>query len=98
MEQCAAPLLLLPAPPDRPGNASSQRPRDAFRRTDPPDHDPLPAADAILAAPLTFNTINKWAGGISDTVALGLLNELLVGGPSIVAAPCVKGTFQAHPA
>ncbi len=64
----------------------------------PDEQDPLPMADAILAAPLTFNTINKWAAGISDTLALGLLNELLVGGPPIVAAPCAKVSLQTHPA
>jgi phosphopantothenoylcysteine decarboxylase len=64
----------------------------------PDEQDPLPSADAILAAPLTFNTINKWAGGISDTLALGLLNELLVDGPPIVAAPCAKAALQVHPA
>src|SRR5262249_26499351 len=65
----------------------------------PPDEsDPLPNADAILVAPLTFNTINKWAAGISDSVALGLLNELLVGGPPIVAAPCAKSALRAHSA
>ena len=64
----------------------------------PDESDPFPPADAVLAAPLTFNTINKWAGGINDTVALGLLNELLSGGPTIVAVPCVKPTLQAHPA
>jgi hypothetical protein len=64
----------------------------------PDEQDPLPPADAVLAAPLTFNTINKWAAGISDTLALGLLNELLVDGPPIVAAPCVKSALRAHPA
>jgi phosphopantothenoylcysteine synthetase/decarboxylase len=64
----------------------------------PSESDPFPPADAVLAAPLTFNTINKWACGINDTVALGLLNELLSGGPTIVAVPCVKPTLQAHPA
>jgi hypothetical protein len=28
--------------------------------------------DAILVAPATYNTINKWAHGISDTYALGV--------------------------
>lgn len=64
----------------------------------PDERDPLPPADAVLAAPLTFNTLNKWAAGISDTLALGLLNELLVGGPPIVAAPCAKASLRAHPA
>jgi phosphopantothenoylcysteine synthetase/decarboxylase len=64
----------------------------------PDEQDPLPEADALLAAPLTFNTINKWAAGISDTLALGLLNELLSGGIPIVAAPCVKAALRSHPA
>ena len=31
--------------------------------------------DAILVAPATYNTINKWAQGISVTYALGVLAE-----------------------
>ncbi len=62
------------------------------------ESDPFPPADAVLAAPLTFNTINKWACGINDTVALGLLNELLSSDPRIVAVPCVKDALRAHPA
>lgn len=34
-----------------------------------------PKADAIIVAPATYNTINKWAVGISDTYALGILAE-----------------------
>lgn len=34
-----------------------------------------PRADAIIVAPATYNTINKWAAGISDTYALGILAE-----------------------
>lgn len=64
------------------------------RRPDEPD--PFPAADAVLAAPLTFNTINKWAAGINDNVALGVLNELLVGGPPIVVVPCAKSPLRDH--
>lgn len=64
----------------------------------PTESDPWPKADAVLAAPLTFNTINKWAGGHNDTLALGLLNELLGEGLPIVAAPCVKAVLRRHPA
>jgi Flavoprotein len=32
-------------------------------------------ADAIIVAPATYNTINKWAAGVSDTYALGILAE-----------------------
>lgn len=41
----------------------------------PAEPDVLPAADRFIVAPGTFNTINKWAAGISDTLALGLLTE-----------------------
>jgi phosphopantothenoylcysteine decarboxylase len=64
----------------------------------PADRDPLPPADAVLAAPLTFNSLNKWAAGISDTLALGLLNEAIGLGVPIVAAPVVKAALRQHPA
>jgi len=64
----------------------------------PGESDPFPPADAVLAAPLTFNTIKEWAGGINDTVALGLLNELLSSELPIVAVPYVKAVLHAHPA
>ncbi|MFD5089822.1 flavoprotein [Amycolatopsis thailandensis] len=58
----------------------------------------LPRADAVLAAPLTFNSVNKWAAGISDSFALGVLNEMLGTEAPIVAAPCVKPALRRHPA
>ena len=58
--------------------------------------DTLPPADALVAAPLTFNTLNKWAAGISDTLALGILNELLGAGIRVIAAPCIKSTLRRH--
>jgi phosphopantothenoylcysteine decarboxylase len=64
----------------------------------PHEQDPLPDADAVVAAPLTFNTINKWAAGISDTLALGLLNELMGAGLPIYVVPCVKSALRNHPA
>ncbi len=45
--------------------------RSAWRS--PGDPRPLPPADAIATAPAMFNTINKWAAGIADTLALGML-------------------------
>jgi phosphopantothenoylcysteine synthetase/decarboxylase len=64
----------------------------------PREQDPLPAASAVLGAPLTFNVINKWALGINDTLALGLLNELLGTRVPIVAVPCAKVALRNHPA
>jgi phosphopantothenoylcysteine decarboxylase len=63
----------------------------------PEEPDPLPPADAITAGPLTFNRLNKWAAGISDTLALGLLNEALELELAVVAAPCVKQALRRHP-
>lgn len=59
---------------------------------------PLPKADAVVVASATFNTINKWAAGISDTAALGVLNELLGAGVPITVVPCVKAVLRQHPA
>jgi phosphopantothenoylcysteine decarboxylase len=64
----------------------------------PREQESLPRADAVVAAPMTFNSINKWAAGASDTLALGLLNELLCAEVPIVAAPCVKAVLREHPA
>jgi hypothetical protein len=90
--------------PPRGGGGRSRRDPGDHRHTDPGESSTtsragsVPEADAVLAAPLTFNTINKWAAGISDTLALGLLNEQLVEGLPIVAAPCVKAAMRTHPA
>jgi phosphopantothenoylcysteine synthetase/decarboxylase len=64
----------------------------------PADQDPLPPGDTVIVAPLTFNSLNKWAAGISDTLALGLLNEALGLGLPIIAAPCIKEALRRHPA
>jgi phosphopantothenoylcysteine decarboxylase len=71
-------------------------------RTDyklPGEADPLPKADAMLVMPATFNTINKWAQGIGDTLVISLLCEALGrGAPPIVAIPCLKMDLVRHPA
>jgi phosphopantothenoylcysteine synthetase/decarboxylase len=46
-----------------------------------------PRADAIIVAPATYNTINKWAHGISDTYALGILAEAPSLGIPVVVLP-----------
>jgi hypothetical protein len=46
--------------------------------------------DAILVAPATYNTICKWAHGISDTYALGTLAEATGLGVPIVVLPFVN--------
>ncbi|MBM0274684.1 flavoprotein [Micromonospora tarensis] len=64
----------------------------------PGDPEPHPPADAVLAAPITFNTVTKWALGINDTLALGVLNESLGAGLPIFAFPHVKAELAGHPA
>ncbi|MFB8000896.1 flavoprotein [Nocardia sp. NPDC056000] len=54
---------------------------------EPGTPDLLPPADAMIAAPLTGNSIAKWAVGISDTLALGLLIEAVGDGKPVVAVP-----------
>src|SRR5262245_47670760 len=49
------------------GRASGHPVRSAFRAPDDPEF--APRGDAVLVAPATFNTINKCAAGISDTLA-----------------------------
>ncbi|MGP2437823.1 flavoprotein [Streptomyces sp. JW3] len=59
---------------------------------------PFPAPDAVLVAPATFNTLNKWAAGIADTLALGALCEAYGLGVPIGVLPCVGDALAAHPA
>jgi phosphopantothenoylcysteine synthetase/decarboxylase len=58
----------------------------------------LPPADAMLVVPATFSTINKWAAGISDTLALGLINEAIGMSIPLVAVPYVNAPLARHPA
>ncbi|MFH8790019.1 flavoprotein [Streptomyces roseoverticillatus] len=64
----------------------------------PSQEDVLPAPDAMLVAPLTANTLNKWAAGISDTLALGLITEGIGLGVPIVALPHWNDAQGRHPA
>ncbi|SNQ46807.1 Flavoprotein [Frankia canadensis] len=64
----------------------------------PGEPDVLPPADAFVVAPATFNTVNKLVAGISDTLALGLLNEALGAGLPIVVAPYPNSALAGHPA
>lgn len=53
--------------------------------------------DAIIVAPATFNTINQWALGISDTYALGVLAEQTGMGVPVVAVPFVSNALAIRP-
>ena len=58
----------------------------------------LPHADAIIVAPASYNTINKWALGVSDTYALGILAEAPGLGIPVVVLPFVNAALAANPA
>ncbi|MEU5303982.1 flavoprotein [Streptomyces noursei] len=70
--------------------------RSAWRT--PGEPRPLPPADAIAVAPATFNTINKWAAGISDTLAVGILCEAYGLGIPTAVLPYLNSAQAAHPA
>lgn len=61
--------------------------RSQYRQPGEPRSAP---ADAFVVAPATYNTINKLAGGISDTYALGVLAEAIGLGLPVVVMPFVN--------
>ncbi|MFJ4466586.1 flavoprotein [Streptomyces sp. NPDC089424] len=70
--------------------------RSAWRA--PGDPRPFPAPDAVVVAPATFNTLNKWAAGLGDTLAVATLCEAYGLGVPIAVLPCVADALAAHPA
>jgi phosphopantothenoylcysteine decarboxylase len=70
--------------------------RSEYKHPDEPDV--LPAPNAMVVAPGTFNTVNKWALGIADTLALGLLTEAIGKGLPIVVLPSLNIAQAKHPA
>jgi hypothetical protein len=59
---------------------------------------PAPPADAVLACPLTFNSVNKFAHGHADNFAIGLLCEMIGYGVPVVVVPHCKPQLSSHPA
>jgi phosphopantothenoylcysteine synthetase/decarboxylase len=69
--------------------------RTRYRRPDEPYT--LPVADAVVVAPATYNTINKWAAGVSDTYALSVLAEMTGMGVPVAVLPFVNTALAANP-
>jgi phosphopantothenoylcysteine synthetase/decarboxylase len=59
--------------------------RSEYKNPEAPDA--LPPADAMIVAPITCNSLAKWAAGISDTLPLGLLVEAVGKHQPVVAMP-----------
>ncbi|WP_106968831.1 flavoprotein [Streptomyces monomycini] len=77
--------------------AASGRPvRSDWRRAGEVKRNPPP--DAVIVAPMTMNSVNKWAAGIAGTYALGLLTEAVGLGLPVVALPFWSTALDAHPA
>ncbi|MFD9422387.1 MULTISPECIES: flavoprotein [unclassified Streptomyces] len=64
----------------------------------PGEKDSLPKADAMLVAPLSCTSLNKWGNGISDTLALGLPSEGVHMGVPVAAMPYFNRAQGAQPA
>jgi len=67
--------------------------RSQYRTPGEPRSQP---SDAIIVAPATYNTICKWAQGISDTYALGILAETTGLAVPIVVLPFVNTALAAR--
>ena len=63
----------------------------------PGEPDVLPAPDAMIVAPATVNTVNKWAAGITDTLVLGLLVEGYGSRIPTVVVPYTNKIMAMHP-
>ncbi|GAB1688892.1 flavoprotein [Krasilnikovia sp. M28-CT-15] len=70
--------------------------RSKFKDPDAPDL--LPPPDVIVVAPATFNTVNKLANGISDTLATAILCEALGKKAPMIMAPWMNCALANHSA
>ncbi|MFJ5262222.1 flavoprotein [Streptomyces sp. NPDC088387] len=75
---------------------TGRRIRSAWRS--PGDPRPFPPPDAVVVAPATFNTVNKWAAGLADTLAVATLCEAYGLGVPVSVLPCVADALTVHPA
>jgi phosphopantothenoylcysteine synthetase/decarboxylase len=80
---------------DRLADLTGHPVRDDYKRPEDPDVLPFPP-DAFVVAPATFNTINKWANGISDTYALGVLAEITGMDIPVVVLPFVNSALASR--
>jgi hypothetical protein len=64
----------------------------------PWEKDALPKADAMLVAPLSCTSLNKWGAGIADTVAIGIPSEAVHLGVPVVVMPYFNQAQASQPA
>ncbi|MFF3642791.1 flavoprotein [Streptomyces sp. NPDC002564] len=62
----------------------------------PGQPDSWPPADALLFAPVTFNSLNSWALGLTSTFVVGVAAEAIGKRIPTVAVPCVNAAYAQH--
>ncbi|RXS85467.1 flavoprotein [Streptomyces sp. TM32] len=63
----------------------------------PTDPDVWPKADVVVFAPITFNSVNLWALGLTNHFVIGVAAEAIGKGIPTVAMPCVNSAYVQHP-
>lgn len=58
---------------------------------------PRPADGLVLVAPCSFNSLNKLAGGIADSLALSVTAEAIGRGTPVVVGVACNDPLWAHP-
>jgi phosphopantothenoylcysteine synthetase/decarboxylase len=89
----ATPAALAFFDPDAIASQTGSPVRSQYRK---PGEARSEIVDAIIVAPATYNTINKWAQGISDTYALGVLAETTGLTMPIVVLPFVNSALASR--
>jgi hypothetical protein len=62
----------------------------------PREPDVWPPADVAVLAPATFNTINRWALGITEKFIVGFVAEGIGKNIPTVTMPCVNAAYVRH--
>lgn len=58
---------------------------------------PRPPDGVVLVAPCSFNSLNKLAGGIADSLALSVAAEAIGRGSPVIVAASLNDPLWAHP-
>ncbi|MER6840824.1 flavoprotein [Streptomyces platensis] len=69
--------------------------RSAYKR--PADPDVWPQPNVIVFAPVTFNSLNAWALGLTHHFVVGVVAEGIGKGIPTIAMPCVNTAYVRHP-
>ena len=58
---------------------------------------PRPPLGVVLFAPCSFNSLNKLAHGVADSLALSVTAEVIGRGTPVIVAPSLNAPLLAHP-